>query len=183
VTKETIGLLTAVAGLATGIVALATSLNNSVKISVQSADLKHQEAKLDELTQNASRIAMDLTVDTPAEGDKIDVDVLDTMKGSFVGTIPAGDRLYVLARDRYKFFLVYPPTQLSHAMKRWSQTNVRLPTDGKWELHVCIANAVGSAWLEGRAEANDWSGFAKLPDGVQTVRYVNVERVHRLTRR
>ena len=176
-TKERVGLIAAIVGLATATVALVTGLTNSAKISSQSAAITEQKAKVDELVRIAERVALILTVEAPVEGEKIDADVLDTMKGSFVGTIPAGHRLYVLARDRYNFFLMYPPTQLSQAMKRWSQTNIRLSTEGHWELHVCVADAAGAGWLDRRAEAKDWSGFPKLPDGVETARYITVERV------
>lgn len=189
-TKETIGLIAAGLGLLSAVVALITSLNNSraikqqsSEISRQSGELRQQEAKIEGLLALADKIAIELTIDAPKEGEKIATDVFDGMNGSYAGVVPSGHKLYVLARDRFNFFLMYPPPQVAHATKRWSQTNIRLATDGRWELHVCVADGAGAAWLEGRAAADDWSGFPALPSGIQSAKSVTVERVRRLTSR
>jgi len=125
------------------------------------------------------KVTIVIKITTPKQDDVIKVDVYNDMKGTFEGDIPTGYKLWVLAQDQFNYFLMYPPpaTQVTRTMGTWSQTNVRLAAAGIWKLHVCLANANASQKFEDRAKLNDWSGFPVLPDGMETIRYVVVERI------
>jgi len=170
--KENLGLLAAAVALITALVSLSIALVNNRGLANQQRQLAAQS---DELRALAARIALDITIQRPRAGEVLPP-VYDGMSGLFMGRIPIGYRLWVLGRDRFNYFLVYPPTQVVLTEQRWSQSNVRLPTLGSWELLVCIGNEVASKWLQGRADGRDSSGFSVLPDGLEVLRTVAVTR-------
>ncbi|MBM4148324.1 MAG: hypothetical protein FJ224_04705 [Lentisphaerae bacterium] len=167
---EVVALVASLAGLLTAIISLVVGRRNKEAITRQAVDISA-------LQQAAASVAAVFTINTPRNGDNIEVPVYDEMWGTFKGTIPQGYRLWVLAKESSNFFLMHPPTQVTNTMKRWNQTNVRLATPGRWELHVCIADRDASDWLEARARQNNWSGFPTLPAGAETVEYVVVNRI------
>ena len=162
--------------LVTVVIALLAAITSLCQACVNSSELKVQKAEIGNLQTVTTAVAVDLTIDVPEEGEIITSGTYDDMEGSYVGKLPSGYRLWVLARDQYNYFLMYPPTQVTPTMGRWSQTNVRLATPGPWELHVCVGNEVASRWLEARAKKRNWSGFPSPPEGMETVRYVTVKR-------
>ncbi|MCB1881452.1 MAG: hypothetical protein KDI54_15600 [Gammaproteobacteria bacterium] len=173
--KETVGLVTALIALITAVVNFYLTMQQDVEINAQKAAVEAQQHAIEEIRGLAFRFALDITVDKPMEGEILPP-VYDGMEGSFQGSIPLGHEIWVLAKDRYNYFLVYPPTQVAHAAHRWSQTNVRLTAPGEWQLALCLANQSASTWLRDRAEKKDWSGFERLPSGLEILRYVKVER-------
>ena len=166
---EVIRLVTAVTALFTVIAGLSQACINSSKLKVQ-------KAQIEDLHVVAAAVAVTLTIDAPREREVIRVESYEDMHGRYVGELPVGHRLWVLARDQYNYFLMYPPTQVTPTMRHWSQTNVILATPGRWELHVCVVDEAASRWLENRANSRDWSGFPSLPEGIRTVRYVTVQK-------
>jgi hypothetical protein len=181
-TKEGISFVTAV-------LALATTIANSCGLVVQGRRLTSQRGVLDQQQKQladqqqelqgmrdlAATMVLNLVVISPRDGETVPA-VYDGMRGTFRGSIPPGYALWVLARDSSAYYLMYPRTQVVHASKTWSQTNVRLATRGEWELELCIANPAASAWLQNRADRQDWSGFPSLPGGLEIVRSVRVLR-------
>jgi len=147
-----------------------------VQAADQGKDTADKGKAVDEAKNSASKAFSNFTIDVPKEGGTITETAYNDMSGTFVGGIPDGYKLWVVARDQYNYFLTYPPTQVVPAMGKWSQTNVRLSTPGRWELHVCLANKKASEWFQKRVDGNDWSGFPSLPEGAETVRYVTVTR-------
>jgi len=183
--KDATELLALIAALV-GLVAVAISLvgtwqnrqavaRQAVQIAGQRRDIEAQAKALRELKGTAIATFGNLTIDEPAEGSSIGADV-PGMHGTFTGDIPETYKLWIVVRDQYNYFLMYPPAEVTPAMGKWSQTNVRLGTPGRWELHVCLADKTASEWFQKKADSNDWSGFATLPKGAETVRYVTVNR-------
>lgn len=161
---------------ATGLIALATALIGLRQAYSNSTELELQRAEIQKIQKVTSEVALTLSIEAPRDGETLTRDVYHDMHGTYIGQLPLGYRLWVLIRDQYNFYLVYPPTLVTRTMKSWSQTNVSLPTPGRWELHVCVADEEVSQQLEARAAHNDRSGFSSLPDGMETVRYVVVTR-------
>ncbi len=128
----------------------------------------------EELKKVAKSLAATLKIEKPVK-DEVIPPVYDDMQGSFGGDIPSKYSLWVLARDRHNYFLMWPPMHVD-VTNRWSQRNVRLATKGRWELHVCLANERAAKWLKRKANRNDFSGFTLLPKGMLTVRSVSVQR-------
>jgi len=126
--------------------------------------------------QDSVHMIKKMTIDVPKEGTLITQGVYNEMHGTYEGKIATGYKLWVLAKDSYNFYLMYPPTEVVPSMQSWSQTNIRLATPGRWELHVCLANEAASKWLKVRATAGNWGGFPSLPEGMETVRSVKVKR-------
>lgn len=166
--------------LAAGIIALITTGINcntapvEKKIATQGEEITKHQNTVEAVKEKAD--AFRLTIDSPKEGDTIVGDSYNDMRGTFEGDIQKGYGLWVLARDQYNFFLMYPPTHVIRKMGQWSQTNIRLSTSGQWELHVCLADEKASKWFQDKAGRNDWSGFPALPDGAETVQYVAVQK-------
>jgi len=117
-----------------------------------------------------------VSIDAPLSGEIINESPYNDMHGTFEKEIPSDYTLWVVARDQYNYFLMYPPTQVNNIKKQWSQTNIRLSTPGRWELHLCVANKEATSWLEGRAKRGEWSGFSSLPKGMDSVHSVTVEK-------
>jgi hypothetical protein len=115
-----------------------------------------------------------VSIDAPLSGEIINESPYNDMHGTFEKEIPSEYTLWVIARDQYNYFLMYPPTQVNNIKKEWSQTNIRL-TPGRWELNLCVANKEASSWLEGRAKRGVWDGFPSLPKGMDSVQTVTVE--------
>lgn len=118
--------------------------------------------------------AVSVAIELPRGGERITRVPYDDMKGTLVGSLLAGYSLRVLAKDSYNYFLMYPSVQLVATTGRWTQTNVRLSSSGRWLLCVCVADAAASAWLDKRASQADWSGFPALPDGLVVLQSVEV---------
>ncbi len=116
------------------------------------------------------------TIDAPRGGEIIKESPYNDMHGKFEKEIPSAYSLWVVARDQYNYFLMYPPTQVNHITKEWSQTNIRLDTLGRWELLLCVADKEASSWLEGQAKQGNWTGFPSLPKGMNPIQSVTVER-------
>lgn len=147
----------------------------------QSKSIAQQMTKQNETkgyTEQTKKNTIDfkLTIAEPKEGEIIASDVYNDMQGTYTGELPSGYSLWVLVKDQHNFFLMYPQTQVVPKMKSWIQKNIRLATKGRWELHVCLTNEQASRWLQTRVDKNDWSGFPSLPEGMQTVQYVRVQR-------
>lgn len=166
---EVIGLMSGMAGLIAAIISLKQSRENASSLTRHKIDIQKLESEV-------NRVALGLTIDIPCQGDIISGDAYNDMKGKFTGDIPPGYRLWVLARDQFNYFLMYPPTQSIATQGLWSQTNVRLATPGRWELHVCLADEKASRSFEDKAKRNDWAGFSNLPEGVAVVRQIVVEK-------
>jgi hypothetical protein len=149
---------------------------NSWPVISTPGELPGQGTQDTRLLQIASAVASRLTIEAPRDGEVISTPVYDDMRGTYAEDLPSGHRLFVVARDHHNYFLMYPPPQVIRAMKHWSQTNIQLGSPGRWELHVCIANEAASQWLQARAEQRIWSGFPILPEGMEIVRYIAVER-------
>lgn len=127
-----------------------------------------------QLLQVAASVTQGMTIEAPRDNEVID-GVYNGMHGTYTADLPSDSRLWVVAQDQYNYFLMYPPTHVGRAQKRWSQTNVRLGP-GRWTLHVCVANQAASQWLQARADKADFSGFAQLPPGLEPVGSVTVDR-------
>jgi len=181
--RVVIALIAAIIGLVAALIGLWVALRNSAAlvrqashIAIQRQDIAEQAKALRDLREAAAAAFLSLTIDEPAEGRVIASGVYSEMHGTFAGDIPETYKLWVVARDQYNYFLMYPPTQVTRTMHRWSQTAVQLKAPGRWELHVCLADEKASKWFQEKADRNDWSGFASLPEGAETVRYVTVEK-------
>lgn len=166
---QVLGLLTAIIALVAAIISLKTTQKNRARIE------KH-ETKIETLKREVNRVALGLTIDAPRRDEIITGEVYNDMEGTFSGDIPNGYKLWVLAHDQYNYFLMHPPTQFIRTMGKWSQPNIRLVTPGNWELHVCLANDKASKWCQKRVDRNDWSGFSKLPKGMESIRYTIVNK-------
>ena len=140
------------------------------------ASLVSQAQGPDDLHRIAEDLAKSLTIIKPQENERITTEVYNEMQGSLARKIPTGYRLWILSQDQYNYFLMYPPPAVVFATKAWTQQNIRLATPGRWKLVVCIANNAGSQWLESRADRRDWSGFPSIPESVEVVKSVTVER-------
>src|SRR5437016_6085039 len=79
-----------------------------------------------------------VVIEAPTEGAVIKSGVYDDMRGTAKGNLGAGKKLWVLAQDRYNYFLMYPEPTLTNG--EWTQSNIRL-TAGRWQLHVVTADA------------------------------------------
>lgn len=150
--------------------------SNAKQLVNQEKELAEHQKALDALKINTTKVFRSLTIEVPNKDAKISDAVYDKMRGTFTGEIPEDYHLWVLAKDSFNFFLVSPQTQFTRTMHQWSQTNIRLNTPGQWELHVCLANKKACDWFQNRVNTNDFSGFAKLPDGAETVNIVVVEK-------
>lgn len=117
-----------------------------------------------------------VTIDSPKDRSTISP-IFNDMRGKYVGEIPSNHKLWILGKDQYNYFLMYPPPSIDISSKSWSQKNVRL-SPGTWELHVCLGNSSGSNFLQDRANDGIFDGFSPLPDGIISIKYitVNVER-------
>ncbi len=153
-----------------------------LQIESQGTELIKQKVAIDKQSDEifrmralASNIALEVTIDSPISGGSISA-VFDGMKGTFRGSLPDDHQMWVLARDRHNYFLMYPPTQVVHSLGTWSQKGVRLGSPGSWELLLCIANANASLWLKNRADQQNWGGFKTLPQGLEIVGSVDVTR-------
>ena len=144
-------LLTQWISLSVSLIALVGASIGRRQARTNATELKTQRAEIEKLHGVASRVAPTFTIDTPREGEMIRTRVYNDMHGTYEGDIPPGYTLRVLARDPHNYFLMYPPMQVMRTMRRWSQTNIRLATPGRWELHVAMANEKASQWLEARA--------------------------------
>lgn len=164
-------------GLVTGLVALVTAALGMRKAVFAVKELERQQNEIAALRRTTSEVALSFEIISPKENAKIKTGIYNDMEGFYAGEIPEGHKLWVIAKDPYHYFLMHPPTQVTPTMKRWSQQNIRLATNGKWQLHVVLANKRGSDWFKDRAKHEDWSGFPELPEGAATVRYVAVQRV------
>jgi len=178
-TSSRIERTTSIVALVTAVVALAGAVTGTVR-NAQEIRSSQKEIRLQgkqiQALKSASSIVAFLSIESPEEGETISGNVYDAMHGSLDRDIPYGYTLWVLAKDRYNYFLMYPPTQFARTMGKWSQTNVRLNTPGRWELHVCLADKKASAALQSKADRNDLAGFPTLPPGMETVHYVTVQK-------
>lgn len=138
--------------------------------------IKQNETKGYTEQTKKNTIDLKLTIAEPKEGEIIASDVYNDMQGTYTGELPRGYSLWVLVKDQHNFFLMYPQTQVVPKMKSWIQKNIRLATKGQWELHVCWTNEQVSRWIQTRVDKNDWSGFPSLPEGMETVQFVKVQR-------
>ncbi len=160
----------------TATVALITAAVGLRKAIVTAATVKNQSDELEKLRALTSVVNVALTIESPREREVITAGIYNDMKGEYVGNIPPDYSLWVVARDAFSYFLMFPQTQYVTAMGRWSQTNIRLATDGEWQLHVVLANQAASRWFQQRADANDWRGFTQFPTGAATIRFVTVTK-------
>ena len=131
-----------------------------------------------ELTrQPADESHLSVAIRSPRESEVVTEDVYRGLSGS-VHPVPAGRELWVFARDEDfgNWFLQYPPAMVNRERGTFSQGNVRIRTDGEWTLHVCEATAAASRRLHAAARAGEWVFTAVLPDGVNSVECVKVER-------
>jgi hypothetical protein len=142
--REMLGLIAAIIALTTAVLSLYRTIQQGAEIDRHRETVQQQAQAIEELRALASGVALDITIDNPAEGQVLPP-VYDDMEGSFRGSIPPNHYVWVLAKDRFDHFLMYPPTQVAHAAQRWSQTNVKLPSPGDWQLALCLANNDASA--------------------------------------
>jgi hypothetical protein len=133
----------------------------------KSSDNTNQTQSLKSIAQTIS-----LTIDSPESGDTISQDIYDDMKGGYMGDIPKNYTFWVLARDRYNYFIMYP--QPTVALNSWTQSNIRLGSDGKWQLHVCLTDKEASNWFMERVNSHNFSGFQNIPQGALTIKYVDI---------
>jgi hypothetical protein len=129
-----------------------------------------------ELVTVGKQLANSVTITNPQPHDVITTEPYEGMSGTLPSKVPDGFKLWVLAQDRYNYFLMYPPTRSMAVQESWEQSNIRLSTPGTWRLNLAVANAKGSDWFERRKQQNDWSGFPSLPDGVEIIKSVYVKR-------
>ena len=169
-----IPLATAIIALIAAILGLYKTYQQGLTLQQQVKTVQQQQQEIEKLRGLASRIALDITIERPKEGELLPP-IYDEMGGSFSGTIPFDHQLWVLAKDRSNYFLMYPTTQVAYAARHWSQTNIRLATQGNWQLALCLANKGASTWLQERVNKQEWSGFAELPQGIEIVRYIDVK--------
>ncbi len=102
---------------------------------------------------------VDISITSPQKGTIISNNPYELLEGTFTGTIPADVSMWVLAKDPFNYFLMYPETQIIRKAGAWSQSNVRLATPGKWELFVCLASKRADSWLHAYGKAGDYKGF------------------------
>jgi hypothetical protein len=145
-------------------------------LAIYEVIVPHSSTSHDEYGGDATPIQCGVTIDTPKPGEVFAQGSEITMKGTLNGDIPTGSYLWVVARDKYNFFLMRPPIHVSKPMRKWSQGKVILATPGEWELHVCMANAEASEWCQIRANADDNSGFEQLPKGMESLRYITIRK-------
>jgi hypothetical protein len=117
-----------------------------------------------------------VTIDLPKQEETIKTSQYNDMQGKYVGEIPAGYKLFVLAQDDFNYYLMSPPPSVDKNTKSWSQTNVSLTTPGKWKLHVFLADKTASEQLETKITNEDFSGFKILPGQMESVQNVDVNR-------
>ncbi len=186
---NTINFIAAVVALVAAVIGLWTAFENRVQIEQQGQQIESQDVEITKqklaidkqaeeifrMRALASSMALEVTIDRPTTDEEIDA-VYDKMRGSFQGQIPKNHNLWVLARDRHNYFLMYPPTQIVHSKGQWSQKNIRLGSPGSWELVLCVANAEASLWLQTKADKQDWGGFPSLPAGLEIIGSVEVLR-------
>lgn len=100
----------------------------------------------------------------PRNGDIITTAEYDEMSG----TVELADSgtVFVFARDKFNYFLQYPPSEVDGGS--FSQSNIRLSTPGKWELHLCVATPAAAAGLHAAARRGEWA-FPVLPGGVTSI--------------
>ena len=154
ISKETIGFITAIIALIAAVISLTQTVFNR-------QELKRQGEEIRAMQVVTSQVALSLQIDSPKDRSVIDKDII-MMEGTFKGQLPYGYKLWILAMH-FQYYMMYPPTQFRRTMGKWSQTNVRLTSKGRWELHVCVANEEASSWFEAKASRGDFSGFPRLP--------------------
>lgn len=168
-TKDVLALIGACVALAASILSLYTAYVNHT-------ELAHQKKQVEFLMEAAMHVALSLTIEKPSGGESIKTDSYNQMQGTLSGAVPDGYSLWVVTKDDKLFYLQHTPVSYTPLMNHWSQTNVHLPTTGRWELHVCLADRTATAWANERIARGDTSGTKSLPNGMVTVRYVFVDR-------
>lgn len=147
-------------------------------------------------TNPLQHVIASLSITTPRELEVIKNPVYEWMSGTYIGELPEEFKDYqfwVLARERYNYFLMAPPPQfwrqangdahlnspsrISETLKNWSQTNIRLASTGRWELHMCLVNKRESRKFQKRIEAGDFSAlFPELRKGIHSIQCIVVRR-------
>lgn len=176
--KEKIVLLTVTISLCTAGLNFCSNIRQTTAIQRQDAAIDLQRSEIEELRRTAFlsaafMLSRSMEIVQPAENQALPP-VYDEMHGSCTTAVPSPYTLWVLGKDRYNYFLMYPPPQVDPVAGRWTQTNVRLNTPGNWQLAIYLADGEASAWLRRRGETGDWSGFAELPGEMVRLRTVNV---------
>jgi hypothetical protein len=176
--KDYIALVTAIIALITAILSLIIGYIKMDTLIKQQNEINTKTLKLvNDIFLETKKVALDLTIESPRGGEIIRDYPYNEMRGTYSGVIPDGYELWVLARDEYNFYIMYPPTVVTPTMGNWSQTGITLRTPGRWELHVCLVNQQASQWIQTRVSLNDWSGFPTINDkGMATVKFVVVTK-------
>lgn len=112
------------------------------------------DSDISEVVENVN-----IYITTPQAGSTIYESPYENLNGTFTGTIPQGVTLWVLAKDPFNYYLMYPESQIIRKQGTWSQSNVRFNTEGSWEIYVCLANASAARWLEAYGRRGDYKGF------------------------
>ena len=149
--------------------------NNTGKPDKPAKKTEPIEEPIKKLSLNEVWRKIQLTVESPKTGEMIKTNIYRGMQGEYVGDIPEGFKIWILAHDGQNYFLMYPSATVTP--NGWSQRNIKLDTLGNWELMVCLADSNGSNWFEQRATVEEnFSGFSDLPDGAKILETVNIER-------
>lgn len=167
------GLFSIILIVLAGLIFIRSKMESSPVIQVEPPQAG-QRRESEQLTKTVEGLG--LVIKEPTENQIIRSDIYDGMQGRYSGELFTGYKLWVLARNQYHYFLMYPATLTDSSEKIWSQDNIRLATKGQWELQVFVATEEASAFLERKARSKDWSGLLTTPDGMIMAASVNVER-------
>jgi hypothetical protein len=86
---------------------------------------------------------------------------------------------FIVTRDRFNWFIQWPPVRVDPRTGEFIQENVRVATPGKWELHLVIVSPQTGRLFHDRAERGDWGGMAALPPGTTSAASVSIKQVDR----
>lgn len=116
-----------------------------------------------------------IRITSPLEREVIYDEVYHDMSWVAMDT-PVGKRFVVFASDNYNYYVMYPFPRSGNSPGSYLQKNIRLATEGDdWQLHVCLASERAMSTLRSCVNRGEWA-FPELPDGVQCIESVPVER-------
>ncbi len=155
--------------LITAVIGLYTALKNKEQILIQTE-------RVDNLYQTSKEAALRLSINSPLNGEAIKTNIYRQMYGTLSGRLPEAYSLWIFAKDEKSFFLQSPQISYFPINKKWSQSNIKLPHLGQWDLHVCMANKMASTWARDKLARNNEKGVSSLPIGFESIGYRIINR-------
>jgi lipopolysaccharide export LptBFGC system permease protein LptF len=144
---------------------------NSTQIEL--TGVKQEVNKYGKDIENLKKFALNLEISSPHHR-AIVRNTNITVTGTINGEVPEGHKLFILLKNRYNYFLQYPPISVS--IKEWSQLNVRFASNGSWKILLCLADGQAASYFDNLANQKKWGGFPKLPEGAKILKSIVVTK-------